>query len=177
MGESAWENHYESRLGARCRIFSGYPRRTLPYSRPVATSSTSQGRIVYDSPYHQLTDCGPYLRLQRTALGYEDLSALEAEYQTLVAAQLSVRPRTGTTKGLLVDLRAATGRNDPGFERVMDAWRKKSLLGFAPLVVLVRSALGKLHVQRHMRADGLDATVLNDPERAARLAASPPPHT
>ncbi|MAQ19433.1 MAG: hypothetical protein CMN30_32120 [Sandaracinus sp.] len=127
-------------------------------------SLPARASVLHETPFHRLTDHGSYLELVRSAEPYPDLAALEAEYRALVATQASFREGR---RGLLVDLREAKGRNDPAFEETLGRWRKQSLLGFTPLVILVKSALGKMHVERHMRADGLDAMV-SDHEEDAR---------
>jgi hypothetical protein len=130
----------------------------------MATKST-EGRPVHESPYHRVQRREGHLRMTRTAEPYPDLAALEDEYRTLVGALTAHR---GHDLGLLVDLRDAKGRNDPGFEQTLARWRRKSLEGYQPLVILVRSALGRMHVERHMKADGLDAIVVTDEAQALR---------
>jgi hypothetical protein len=49
---------------------------------------------------------------------------------------------------IVSDLRAAPGRNDPSFETVIEPLRAELYEGFARRAVLVRSAAGKLQVQR-----------------------------
>ena len=99
----------------------------------------------------------------RTAEPYPDLEAIEVEYRGLVEAMNDFKQRGCP---LLVDLRPARGRNDPGFEEALARWRKLSLEGHDPLVVLVRTALGRMHVERHMRADGLEVTITTDEAEA-----------
>jgi hypothetical protein len=53
-----------------------------------------------------------------------------------------------------VDLRRARARNDPEFERAMEPHRKRMFEGFARRAIIVKSAVGRLHVQRHARQDG-----------------------
>jgi hypothetical protein len=120
--------------------------------------------VVYESPYHRLTDEGAHLTLHRSAVEYPDLATIRREYLKLIDAEAPYRHE----RGLLVDLREARGRNDQGFEETMNGLRGPSMEGFEPLVVLVQSALGKLHVERHMRGDGLRAAVVTDPEEAMR---------
>lgn len=56
--------------------------------------------------------------------------------------------------GIVVDLRRARARNDPEFERAMEPHRKRLFDGFARRAIIVKSAVGRLHVQRHARQDG-----------------------
>lgn len=130
----------------------------------MATKSTG-GRPIHESPYHRVQRREGHLRMTRTAEPYPDLAALDDEYRTLVRALTAHR---GHDLGLLVDLRDAKGRNDSDFEQTLARWRRESLEGYLPLVILVRSALGRMHVERHMQADGLDATVVTDEAEARR---------
>lgn len=68
------------------------------------------------------------------------------------------RPRFG----LLVDLRAAPGRNDPDFEHAMAKQRMELLRGFAGVAILVQTAAGQLQIARIGRQDGVDVAVFTD---------------
>jgi hypothetical protein len=70
--------------------------------------------------------------------------------------------------GLLVDLRAATGRNDPEFETAHGAERAKLMHAFRRVAMLVRSQVGKLQVTRLAESDGGEYKVFYD--RVAALA-------
>ena len=63
---------------------------------------------------------------------------------------------------LLVDLRAVTPRNDPGFEAAIAKFRRKLFGGCQRIVILVRTAVGALQVKRHMREDGFPGEVFTD---------------
>lgn len=69
---------------------------------------------------------------------------------------------------LLVDLRAAPGRNDPEFENAMAARRNELMRGFSAIAILVQTAIGQLQVARISREDGFDVTVFTD--EAAAIA-------
>ena len=126
----------------------------------MATPDSAPGpRPVHESEFHRVERHEGFLKMVRSAEPYPDLAAVDREYRTLVAA-LSLYK--GREMGLLVDLREAKGRNDPGFEETLVRWRRKSLEGHEPLVVLVKSALGQMHVERHMKADGLPAVVTTE---------------
>lgn len=77
----------------------------------------------------------------RTAESFDTLDALAAEHEALLPHLSKVRPQP-----LLVDLRDARGRNDPAFEAAMARYRRPMYQGFSRVVVLVRSAIGKLQV-------------------------------
>lgn len=76
---------------------------------------------------------------------------------------------------LLIDLRAAPGRNDPEFERAMATRRTQLMRAFAAVALLVQTPVGELQVGRITREDGADAKVFSDEAKAmVWLAAKPP---
>ena len=83
------------------------------------------------------------------------------------AIQLDV---PGDGWGLVVDVRAIPGRNDPEFERDVSQMRQYLGRRFDRVVVLVRSAVGQLQVDRMNRADGVHAMVTRDEDEAMALA-------
>ncbi len=73
---------------------------------------------------------------------------------------------------LLLDLRNATGRNDPNFEALVAPERSRLERGFLKVAVVVRSLVGRMQVERHAREDGLNLRVfLDDGEAVAWLTA------
>ncbi len=74
---------------------------------------------------------------------------------------------------VLIDLRAAPGRNDPEFERAMASRRSDLLRGFIAAAVLVQTPVGELQISRITREDRSDARVFSDEAKAlAWLAAT-----
>jgi hypothetical protein len=77
---------------------------------------------------------------------------------------------------LLIDLRAAPGRNDAEFERAMATRRSQLMRAFSAVALLVETPVGELQVGRITREDGADAKVFNDEAKALLwLAAKPAP--
>jgi hypothetical protein len=70
--------------------------------------------------------------------------------------------------GLLADLRAAPGRNDPQFEAAMLRLRPRWVGGFRKVGVLVRSTVGLMQIQRHGRHDGDERIVSKDEDELLR---------
>lgn len=66
---------------------------------------------------------------------------------------------------LLIDLRAAAGRNDPQFEAAMQRIRPVVMGGFRRIAILVRTTAGALQIQRHVREDGIDRMIGSDEAR------------
>lgn len=96
---------------------------------------------------------GGMVRVARTDTAFTDAHELERAHREILQV-LARLPRAQL--GVLVDLRRAPARNDPEFERLMPPYRRGIFEGFARRAVLVMSAVGKLHVQRHARNDGFD---------------------
>jgi hypothetical protein len=67
---------------------------------------------------------------------------------------------------LLLDFRRARGRNDDDFERAVAPYRARTVQGFRKVAVLVRSAPGRLQVQRHARTNEVAAQVFMDEQVA-----------
>ena len=63
---------------------------------------------------------------------------------------------------LLVDLREGPFRTDRAFEERFEKFRAEMLRGYARTAILVRSAVGKLQVQRHAREDATPLQVFDD---------------
>ncbi|MES1183867.1 MAG: hypothetical protein ABUL60_08620 [Myxococcales bacterium] len=74
---------------------------------------------------------------------------------------------------LLIDLRAAPGRNDAEFERAMATRRSQLMRGFAAVAILVQTPVGELQVGRITREDGANAKVFSDETKALSWLASP----
>lgn len=70
------------------------------------------------------------------------------------------------TLRLLIDLRAAPGRNDPEFEQAMAARRRELMRGFPAVAILVQTPVGELQIARITREDGSGARVFNDEAKA-----------
>lgn len=71
---------------------------------------------------------------------------LRAFYEGVVAAMAEL-PRS--EHGLLVDSRAAVGRNDDVFERVQAEYRFALFGGFAQVAVVLRTVAGRLQLARY----------------------------
>ncbi len=96
-----------------------------------------------------------------------------AEMATQWAA-LGAALRAAGVRRLLLDLRGGpTGRNDPEFERAGESWRRQLATDFDRIAILVRTAVGKLHVQRLGREVGrTPAIFMSEAEALAFLAAA-----
>lgn len=63
---------------------------------------------------------------------------------------------------LLVDVRAAPGRNDPSWEAAMARIRPRWFRGFRRIGVLVQSVVGALQIQRYAKQDGIERLITCD---------------
>ncbi|AUX45337.1 hypothetical protein SOCE26_068190 [Sorangium cellulosum] len=91
------------------------------------------------------------VRNVRTARPYDSIEQLEAVMEELSR----VLDGLGRSRyALLIDTRAAIGRNDPTFEATMRRLRPRWLSGFRRIGVLVQSVVGAMQIQRFAREDG-----------------------
>jgi hypothetical protein len=90
-----------------------------------------------------------------------------AELRAHLADFFHVNARTFGARRILVDLRGGPpGRNDPDFERATEAWRRQLATELERVAILVRTAAGKLHVQRLGREVGRAPGVFMDEAEA-----------
>ncbi|MCC6876326.1 MAG: hypothetical protein IT378_18605 [Sandaracinaceae bacterium] len=106
---------------------------------------------------------GRVVLLTRTARPFDTIADVEREYGAVVAALGRVPKARGS---LVVDLRDAPPRNDPAFEDAVARLRKRIFEGFARTAVVVRTASGKLQVQRHAKDDHHAVEVFTSLEEA-----------
>lgn len=100
-------------------------------------------------------------RVARSSAPFADVPAAERAYREVDAA-LSAVPRGAR---LLLDLRDAPPRNDEAFESMVERVRDRVFARFDRVAVLVRTAVGKLQVQR-MNKGQSHATIFDDEDRA-----------
>ena len=89
-------------------------------------------------------------------------------------AELTVAMRRSGAKKVLVDLRGGPpGRNDPEFERASEDWRKSLAGNLDRVAILVRTAVGKLHIQRLGREVGRAPAIFMDEAEALAFLRAP----
>ncbi|MFK7985055.1 MAG: hypothetical protein AB8I08_03415 [Sandaracinaceae bacterium] len=118
---------------------------------------------VFDDGLHAVRADGPVLLVTRSSKEFEDVGALQNGADGLRTA-LAGRPRSSTA--LVIDLRQARGRTDPAFEEVWAPLRRELFSSWAAVAVICQTQVGRMHVQRHMRQDGLDWHVVVDEAEA-----------
>ena len=106
------------------------------------------------------------VRVVRTA------TPMPARTDDVRAAFASLLPQLTPHFGgrVLLDLRLGPGRNDPEFEAATRDLRTQILSRFARVAIVVRSAVGKLHVKRLSEGEG---QVFLDEEAALRHLTQP----
>jgi hypothetical protein len=91
------------------------------------------------------------------------------EMAALYASMRALLLRAGARR-LLLDLRGGpTGRNDPEFERASEEWRRALDTDFERVAILVRTAVGKLHIQRLAREIGRAPAIFMDEAEALKF--------
>lgn len=117
--------------------------------------------IAFQSPYStvHVDGTGLIVRIQRSALDYPEISAMERDMDAINA----VLDRIGRErKGLCVDWREAHLRNDAPFEEALHRVMPRLLRGYRSIAVVVRSAVGALQAKRHFREANLAGEVFQD---------------
>lgn len=100
-----------------------------------------------------------FVVITRFEVHYNSVIELNETFAKMELAIANVaRPRTA----LLIDSRLAPLRNDPVFEAAFDANRRKMIRGFKKIGVLVKTAVGRLQIQRHSKIDGIPMGVFTD---------------
>ncbi|WP_437818359.1 hypothetical protein [Sorangium sp. So ce1078] len=114
------------------------------------------------------------VRVTRTAEPFDSIAQIEQECLEVTKA---LAPVDRSAMSLLLDIRAAPGRNDPTFEEATLRLRTAAVRGFGCVAVLVGTSAGALQVRRHSREDGIDRLISdNEDELLAYFAAAPPRH-
>jgi hypothetical protein len=129
-------------------------RRSGPMRTSAPLLATRYSSIIWDAK-------NSIARFVRSSLAYASIADIEQEGLEVERAL----QKAGKIR-LLVDLRAVTPRNDPGFELAIAKFRSKLLGGEQKVVILVGTAMGALQVKRHMREDGFAVEVFTQEEEA-----------
>lgn len=109
-------------------------------------------------------------RVTRSGQRSESVEEIASGFdQAIGALDTLERPRMR----LLIDLRAAPGRNDAEFERAMATRRSQLMRDFAAVAILVQTPVGELQVGRITREDGANAKVFSDEAKALAWLAGP----
>ncbi len=101
----------------------------------------------------------PVVRVRRSEQAFPSVAEAVASFS---AVNRELERLDRPAYGLLIDTRAASGRNDAEFEQAFAPLRAAMQRGFARVAVLVRSVTGTLQVQRHAREDGLEVRSFTD---------------
>lgn len=128
--------------------------------------------LFRDDFYAVAVDSEGIARITRLAKSYTSLREAEDSLDRL---QLCIRrlPR-GMAAKALVDLRESPGWNDEAFEKKTVAFRKELMARFQPLVILVRTVVGKLQISRLNRQDAIEALVFDNEQQALTFLRKPP---
>jgi hypothetical protein len=135
------------------------------YSRSEPPAPIRKREPLLATPHGTLTwDMNHSIgRFVRTSVAYASAADIARE-AVLIERALE---KAGQIR-LLVDLRAASPRNDPAFEADIVKLRRKLCGGGQKVAILVCTAMGALQVKRHMREDGFAVEVFT--QEAAALA-------
>lgn len=113
--------------------------------------------IVHQSEYYrvEVLAISKVVKVTRLARPFESQEALNAACEPV---QLALDSAGRRSHRLLIDTRAAIGNNNPDFETWFEVHRRRMLLGFPRVALVVKSAIGKLHVERLLASEKLEKT-------------------
>lgn len=97
----------------------------------------------------------------------ERIETLDQAAQVWGAVAAALRGIDRSRHGLLIDFRAARGRNDAAFENTVAPFRTETTRGFRRVAVLTKSTAGALQVQRLAKEDGVGSLRCFDAESPA----------
>ncbi len=94
---------------------------------------------------------GDVLLARRTEKSSTETAAFLRSFEGLHAAVGDTDP---ANLGLILDIRASIGRNDPEFEAGLQERRRRLFRSFRASAIIVGTVVGRLQVQRHIDSDG-----------------------
>jgi hypothetical protein len=101
------------------------------------------------------------------------LAPAPTEMAAVYGTLMTTLRRAGTRR-VLIDLRGGpAGRNDPEFERASEDWRRALATEYERAAILVRTAVGKLHIQRLGREIGRAPSIFMDEGEALAFLRAP----
>lgn len=106
--------------------------------------------IVLENEYFRLTIDDPegIVRYTRSPLAFPTAAAATDDLRQIVAATRGISRQQYS---LLTDVRDAPGRNDEAFESALAGMQHDLFDGFKKRAILVKSAVGRLQVERLAR--------------------------
>ena len=109
----------------------------------------------FDTAHYRAWVLPQHVWVERTATPFATLAELNTA-NLQIRAFLDAYRRSHC---MIIDLRGARGRNDPEFEKAMARHRPPMMKGFERVSLLVETAIGAMHVTRHVAADGNEERV------------------
>ncbi len=107
----------------------------------------------------------------RFPLHYDSVVELN---DTFAKMELAIQGVVKQRSVLFIDSRLAPLRNDPVFEAAFEENRKRFIRGFKKVAALVKTAVGKLQIQRHSKIDGIPIGAFSEAAEALAYLDLPP---
>ena len=101
--------------------------------------------------YWDVTVRAPLVTMRRTEKRSDDVAAFARSFGGVYDL---LEGGTPEQMRLLLDIRISVGRNDPKFEAALAEPRRELFRQFGNTAVIVRTAVGRLQVARHIEDDG-----------------------
>jgi len=113
--------------------------------------------VIYQSDYYrvEVLTISRVVKVTRLGRPFESQETLNAVCEPV---QLALDSAGRRSHRLLIDTRLAIGNNNPDYEMWFEVHRRRMVLGFPRVALVVKSAIGKLHVDRLLSGAKLERT-------------------
>jgi hypothetical protein len=139
-----------------------------------STTSSSLTRELVRNPYCVVT-YDSTTRIVRFIRSSVPMASLEEAARNFGQAVSVINALGRSRIRLILDLRQAPSKNEPQYEQAMAEHRRQVAKDIQRVAVLVRTAAGRLQVQRLVKSDHIQQLVVSDEAEAiAHLTAEDP---
>lgn len=113
----------------------------------------SLGHVLHESVWYRISQF-PELKVLVVTRSPVAFTSREDINRACDPVQATLDRAGRESHSVIIDTRLAVGNNDPAFEGWFAAHRRRMLEGFLGAALVVATPVGRLHVQRLLRADG-----------------------
>lgn len=124
--------------------------------------------LLHENRFHTLHRCNDtVLFLTRSP---ETFDTAEEIASAMSALEACLSPFSRPVTRVITDLRQVRGRHDPEFEGIFQDWRRRVYRDWERVIVICKTQVGKLQLERHMSGDAQNWVVFLSEEEAFRCA-------
>ena len=138
--------------------------RTMEGDRPIKPAHDTRREVV-SNEYCRVT-YDPSTRIARFIRSSTPIRSLEEAARHFGQAVSLINALGRNKISLILDMREAPSRNDPQFEEAMAEHRRQVARDISRVAVIVKTAVGRLHVQRLGETDRIKQGIVTTDEDA-----------